>query len=542
MQEELLQFKLQKVWVLVDLPKGKRVIGTRWIFKNKNRSRIGINKWYQSKEQGKATKIKAIRLFLAYASFMGFMVYQMDVKSAFLYGRIEEEVYVCQPPGFKDPEYPDKVYKVMKALYGLHQAPRAWYETLANYLFDNGFQRGKIDQTLFIKRKKGDILLVQIYIEDIIFGYRRKYEILRKYNNKDVKTASTLVDLEKPLVIDGDANDVDVHLYRSMIGSLMYLTASQPDIIYLKGKPTLGLWYSRNSPFELVAYTDSDYARATQDRKLTTRGCQFLRNRLISWQCKKQTVVATSTIEAEYMAATSYCGQALWIQNQMLDYGYNFMNTMIHIDNNNLLTKGFDAGSLLVNTAKHIEYMMLKGFLLKHVLRGGLACEYVVGDEAVHKELGDRMERAATTASSLEAEQDNGSSPRCQDTILGGANAQTRFEIASNQTNDPHLSRGHTLGSGEASLQLMKLMSNYTTLSEYTASLSTTEDRVQAITTTIDGREKTIVEASLRTHLKLEDFEGLTSLPNAKIFEQLTYMGYEINSDNLTFQKGYFSP
>ncbi|GKA76102.1 hypothetical protein Tco_0782480 [Tanacetum coccineum] len=163
----------------------------------------------------------------------------------------------------------------------------------------------------------------------------------------------------KPLVQDGDAADVDEHLYRSMIGSLMYLTASRPDIMfavcacarfqvspktshllavkrifrYLKGKPSLGLWYSKDSPLELVAYTDSDYAGATQDRKSTTGGCQFLGNRLISWQCKKQTVVATSTTEAEYVAAASCCGQVLWIQNQLLDYGYNFMDTVIYIDN-----------------------------------------------------------------------------------------------------------------------------------------------------------------------------------------------------------------
>nr|GEY53118.1 putative ribonuclease H-like domain-containing protein [Tanacetum cinerariifolium] len=119
-------------------------------------------------------RIEAIRLFLAYASFMGFMVYQMDVKSAFLYVTIKEEVYVCQPLGFEDPDHPHKVYKVVKALYGLHQAPRAWYETLANYLLENGFQRGKIDQTLFIKRQKGDILMVQIYVDDIIFGATNK--------------------------------------------------------------------------------------------------------------------------------------------------------------------------------------------------------------------------------------------------------------------------------------------------------------------------------------------------------------------------------
>ncbi|GJV89906.1 hypothetical protein Tco_1533844 [Tanacetum coccineum] len=175
MQEELLQFKLQQVWILVDLPSGKRAIGTKWVFRNKKDERgIVIRNKARLVAQGHrqeegidyeevfalVARIEAIRLFLAYASFMGFLVYQMDVKSAFLYGTIEEEVYVTQPLGFKDPDHPDKVYKVVKALYGLHQAPRAWYETLANYLLSNGFKRGKIDQTLFIKKQKGDILLV----------------------------------------------------------------------------------------------------------------------------------------------------------------------------------------------------------------------------------------------------------------------------------------------------------------------------------------------------------------------------------------------
>nr|GFC02208.1 putative ribonuclease H-like domain-containing protein [Tanacetum cinerariifolium] len=170
-------------------------------------------------------RIKAIRLFLAYASFMNFLVYQMDVKSAFLYGSIEEEVYVCQPPGFEDPENPDKVYKVVKALYGLHQAPRAWYETLATYLLENGFQRGTIDQTLFIKKQQKDILLVQIYVDDIIFGLQVKQkkdgifisqdkyvaEILRKFRLSKGKSASTPIDAEKPLLKDSNGEDVDVH-------------------------------------------------------------------------------------------------------------------------------------------------------------------------------------------------------------------------------------------------------------------------------------------------------------------------------------------
>jgi hypothetical protein len=175
MQEDLLQFKIQKVWVLVDLPSGVRVIGTRWASRNKrdergivikNKARLVAQGYTQ--EEGidydevyaPVARIEAIRLFLAYASFMNFTVYQMDVKSAFLYGSIEEEVYVTQPLGFTDPNHPDKVYKVVTALNGLHQAPRAWYATLASYLLENGFQRGKIDQTLFIKQHKKDLLLV----------------------------------------------------------------------------------------------------------------------------------------------------------------------------------------------------------------------------------------------------------------------------------------------------------------------------------------------------------------------------------------------
>nr|GEX20147.1 hypothetical protein [Tanacetum cinerariifolium] len=163
MQEELLQFKMQNVWVLVDFPNGKRAIG--------HTQEDGIN---YEEVFAPVARIEAIRLFLAYASFMGFMVYQMYVKSAFPYETIEEEVYVYQHLGFEDPDYPDKVYKVVKALYGLNQAPRAWYETLANYLLENGFQRGKIDQTLFIKKQKGDIMLVHVYVDDIIFGSTNK--------------------------------------------------------------------------------------------------------------------------------------------------------------------------------------------------------------------------------------------------------------------------------------------------------------------------------------------------------------------------------
>ncbi|GJW85614.1 putative ribonuclease H-like domain-containing protein [Tanacetum coccineum] len=147
------------------------------------------------------------------------------------------------------------------------------------------------------------------------------------------RTANTPMETNNALTKNEDGEDVDIHLYRSMIGSLMYLTSSRPDIIYLKGRPKLGLWYPKDSPFILEAFLDSDYTGASLDRKSTTRGCQFLGSRLISWQCKKQTVVANSTTKAEYIDASHCCGQVLWIQNQMLDYGYNFMQTKIHVDN-----------------------------------------------------------------------------------------------------------------------------------------------------------------------------------------------------------------
>ncbi|GJR14443.1 putative ribonuclease H-like domain-containing protein [Tanacetum coccineum] len=338
-------------------------------------------------------RIEAIRIFLAFASYIGFIVYQIDVKSAFLYGTIDEEVYVSQPPGFVDP-------KCLKK---------------------SGYRRGTIDKTLFIKKDKNDLMLVQVYVDDIIFGSTKrswcdefealmksrfqmssmgeltfflglrvkqkedisqdKYvaEILKKFDFASVKNASTPIETQKILVKDEEATDVDVHLYRSMIGSLMYLTASRPDIIfavcacsrfqvtpktshlnvvkrifrYLKGKPKLGLWYPRVSSFDLEAYSDSDYAGANLDRKSTTGGCQFLGRRLISWQCKKQIIMATSTTEANYVAASNCHGQVLCIQNQMLDYGFSFMNIKIYIDNESTIC--IVKNPVFHSKTKHIE-------------------------------------------------------------------------------------------------------------------------------------------------------------------------------------------
>ncbi|GJS72880.1 putative ribonuclease H-like domain-containing protein [Tanacetum coccineum] len=412
MQEELLQFKLQQVWTLMDLPNGKRAIGTKWVYRNKkdergivikNKARLVAQGYTQ--EEGidydevfaPVTRIEAIRLFLAYASFEDFLVYQMDVKSAFLYGKIEEEVYVCQPPGFEDPDFPDRVYKVEKALYGLHQAPRAWYETLSTYLLDNGFQRGKIDKTLFIKRDKSDILLVQVYVDGIIFGSTKKSlctkfkkmtnkkfqmssmgeltffleqvkqkeygifisqdkyvtEFLNFFGFSDVKTANTPMETHKPLLKDADGEDVDEHLYRSMIGSLMYLTSSRPDIMFAVCACARFQVNPKSSHLYAVKRIFRYLKGASLDRKSTAGGCQFLGCRLISWQCKKQTLVANSTTKAEYIAAFNYCRHVLWIQNHLLDYGYNFMQTKIHINNESTIC--IVKNLVFHSKTKHIE-------------------------------------------------------------------------------------------------------------------------------------------------------------------------------------------
>nr|GEV20015.1 putative ribonuclease H-like domain-containing protein [Tanacetum cinerariifolium] len=273
-----------------------------------------------------------------------------------------------------------EVYKVVKALYGLHQAPRAWYATLSTFLLKHGYRRGIINKTLFLKKNNRDIILVQVYVDDIIFGSTKKawcdefealmkrefqmsamgeltfflglqvqqrpngifvnqdkyvQEILNKFDLASVKMETTPYEAPKPKSKNEYDIDVNVHLYRSMIGSLMYLTASRPDIMfavsacsrnqvtpitlnleavkkifmYLKGQPKLGLWYPKESPLVLEAYSDNDYAGANNDRKSTTGGCQFMGRRFISWQCKKQTIVAISSTEAEYVAAANCYGQ-----------------------------------------------------------------------------------------------------------------------------------------------------------------------------------------------------------------------------------------
>nr|GEV74182.1 hypothetical protein [Tanacetum cinerariifolium] len=324
-------------YAMKDLPNGKETIGTKWVFMNKK------------DERGILIKNKA---------------------SLVTQGHTQEE-------GFKDLDHLNKVYKVVKALYGLHQAPRACQdkyvvEVLRKFNFsdvksastpvdiektlvkdaygddvDVHLYRSMIGSLMYLTTSRPDIMYAMSSMGELtfflglqvkqkndgIFVSQDKYvaEILKKFGFTEVKNASTPIKTQKPFLKDEDGKEVDVHIYRSMIGLLMYLTSSRLDIMfvvcacaryqvnpmvshlfamkrifrYLKGQPKLGLWYLKDYPFDLVAYTDSDYARASLDRKSTTGGCQFLRCRLISWQCKKQTVVANSITKVEYVVASS---------------------------------------------------------------------------------------------------------------------------------------------------------------------------------------------------------------------------------------------
>ncbi|GKB79735.1 putative ribonuclease H-like domain-containing protein, partial [Tanacetum coccineum] len=343
MQDELLQFRLQKVWRLVNLPKGKHGIGTKWVYRNKkdergivvrNKARL-VSQGYTQEEGidydevfASVARIEAIRLFLAYASFMGFIMYQMDVKSAFLYGNIEEEVYV-------DDIIFRSTKKSLCVEFEQMMHKRFQMSSMGELTFFLGLQVKQKDDGIFISQDK--------YVADI----------LKKFDFVTVKTASTPIETNKAFLKDEEAEDVDVHLYRSMIRSLMYLTVSRPDIMfvvyacarfqvthkvthlhavkrifrYLKGQPKLGLWYPRDSSFDLEAFSNSDYARASLDRKSTTG--------------------------AEYVAAANCYGHVLWIQNQMLDYGLNFMNTKIYIDNESTIC--IVKNPMFHSKTKHIE-------------------------------------------------------------------------------------------------------------------------------------------------------------------------------------------
>ncbi|GJS90698.1 retrovirus-related pol polyprotein from transposon TNT 1-94 [Tanacetum coccineum] len=609
MQDELHQFDRLKVWELVDKPFGKMIIKLKWLWKNKkdedqtvirNKARL-VAKGYAQEEGidfeesfAPVARLEAVRIFVAHAAHKSFPIYQMDVKTAFLNGPLKEEVYVAQPEGFVDPDHPEKVYLLRKALYGLKQAPRAWYDELSNFLMSKGFTKGTIDPTLFKIKYGEDILLVQIYVDDIIFGstnpkYSKRFEklmhsrfemslmgemkfflglqihqspkdelhqfdrlkvwelvdkpfgkmiiklkwlwknkkdedqtvirnkarlvakgyaqeegidfeesfapvarleavrifvayaahksfpiyqmdvktaflngplkeevyvaqpegfvdpdhlekvyllrkalyglkqaprlvlelptpdvpkallkakyaleILKKHNMDNCHSIGTPLATKPKLDVDLSGEPVDQSDYRSKIGSLMYLTSSRPDLVqavcycaryqarptqkhlkevkrifkYLKGTINMGLWYPKDSGFELTAFSDADHAGCLDTRKSTSGGIQFLGDKLVSWMSKKQNCTAMSSAEAEYVALSASCAQVMWMRTQLQDYGFNYNKIPLYCDSQSAIA--ISCNPVQHSRTKHIH---TRYHFIKEQVENGIIELYFVRTE-----------------------------------------------------------------------------------------------------------------------------------------------------------------
>ncbi|GJR59551.1 retrovirus-related pol polyprotein from transposon TNT 1-94 [Tanacetum coccineum] len=426
MQKELNQFIANDVWELVPQPRNITIIGTKWVFRNKLDENVA--------------RLESIRILVAYACALDFKLFQMDVKSAFLNGFINEEVYVAQPLGFIDFKKADHVNKLKKALYGLKQAPKAWYDRLKAFLIKHEYKMGMVDNNLFTKKKSSNHIIVQIYVDDIIFGLtcqdmcdkfskimhdefemsmmgelnlflglqikqmedgiffnQSKYikEMLKKFGLEESKPMKTPMSSDTKLTKDEECESVDSTKYRGMIGSLLYLTASRPDIMfsvclcarfqeapktshleavkrifrYIKGTTHLGLWYPKGTGIETVVYADSDHAGDYVDRKSTSGICTFVGCCLTSWFSKKQTALAISTTEAEYVSAKKACQQALWMKQALIDYD----DVPIMCDNKGAID--LSKNPVQHSRTKHIE--IRHHFLRDNVQKGHISIEKV---------------------------------------------------------------------------------------------------------------------------------------------------------------------
>ncbi|CAJ2645128.1 unnamed protein product [Trifolium pratense] len=421
------------------IPDGINVIGTKWVYKNKtdengditrNKARLVAQGCTQiegvdfDETFAPVARLESIRLLLAVACILKFKLYQMDVKSAFLNGYLNEEVYVEQPKGFVDPSFPNHVYKLRKALYGLKQAPRAWYERLTEFLVNHGYKKGGNDKTLFIREEKGKLMIAQIYVDDIVFGgmsrqmvehfvhqmqsefemslvgeltyflglqvkqmedtifiSQEKYarNIVKKFGMEGGSHKRTPAPTHLKLTKDEKGIDVDQSLYRSMIGSLLYLTASRPDIMfavgvcaryqsepkmshltqvkrifkYVNGTCGYGILYSHGNDSTLVGYCDADWAGSADDRKSTSGACFFLGSNLVSWFSKKQNSVSLSTAEAEYIAAGSSCSQLLWMRQMLKEYSVEQDVMTLYCDN--LSAINISKNPIQHSRTKHID-------------------------------------------------------------------------------------------------------------------------------------------------------------------------------------------
>ncbi|GJU10575.1 retrovirus-related pol polyprotein from transposon TNT 1-94 [Tanacetum coccineum] len=433
MQEELNEFECLGVWELVPRPDKVMVITLKWIYKVKldelggilkNKARL-VARGYRQEEGidfeesfAPVARLEAIRIFLAFVAHMNMVVYQMDVKTAFLNGNLREEVYVSQPDGFVDPDNPYHVYKLKKALYGLKQAPRAWYDMLSSFLISQDFSKGLVDPTLFICRQGKELLLVQIYVDDIIFAAstpelcdlfakimcskfkmsmmgkisfflglqisqsprgifinQSKYalESLKKYGFDTCDPVDTPMVEKSKLDEDKEGKAVDPSHYRGMIGTLLYLTAIKRIFRYLRGTVNRGLWYPKDSSIALTAFADADHAGCQDTRRSTSGSMQFLGDRLVSWSSKRQKSATISSTEAEYIAMSGCCAQILWMRSQLIDYGLGFNKIPMYCDNKSAIA--LCCNNVQHSRSKHIDIRF--HFIKEHVENGVIELYFV---------------------------------------------------------------------------------------------------------------------------------------------------------------------
>ncbi|WVZ75689.1 LOW QUALITY PROTEIN: hypothetical protein U9M48_023724 [Paspalum notatum var. saurae] len=409
---------------LVWIKQGGSATGTKWVFKNKqgengmvvrNKARLVAQGFYQKEgidydeTFAPVARLEDIRILLAFAASKGFKLQQMDVKSAFLNGFIEEEVYVRQHPGFESARFLDRL---RKALYGLKQAPRAWYARLKSLLLKSRFVMGSVDKTLFLLSRGGDTLILWWFISRLglqikqgsegTFVHQAKYtrDILKKFEMGDSKPMTTPMSTNTALDADEDGEAVDQKEFRGMIGSLLYLTATRPDIQfavclcvryqasprtshrqavkrifrYLKFTLELGLWYSSGSSLSFRGFSDAEHAGCRIDRKSTSGAYQLLGTSLVSWSSRKQASVSLSTTEPEYIAAASCCSQLLWMKATLSDFGLRFGKISFLVDSTSAISVA--KNPVLHSRTKHIDVRF--HFLRDHYEKGDIDLIHVV--------------------------------------------------------------------------------------------------------------------------------------------------------------------
>ncbi|GJV87440.1 retrovirus-related pol polyprotein from transposon TNT 1-94 [Tanacetum coccineum] len=422
----------------IPIPMSQSVTGTKWVFRNKldeygivsrNKARL-VARGYNQQEgidydetYAPVARLESIRILLAIACANDFKLYQMDVKSAFLNGFINEEVYVAQRPGFIDFQKQNYVYKLKKALYGLKQAPKAWYDMLKSFLIKHKYSIGMVDNTLLTKKSMSHLIIVQIYVDNIIFGFtsqnlcddfakimheeskmsmmgelkfflglqikqmkdgiffnESKYikDMLKNFGLEDSKPTKTPMSTEIKLTKDDEADSVDSSKYREN-PKTTHLEAVKRIFRYVRGTTHLGLWYPKGTGVETIVYADSDHAGDYVDHKSTSG---FERSNdvcLTSWFTKKQTALDISTTEAEYVSAEKACQQALWMKQALIDYDIRLNDVLIMCDNKGVI----DLSKNLVQHSRTKRIEIRHHFLRDNVQKGNISIEKVASEDNI---------------------------------------------------------------------------------------------------------------------------------------------------------------